>query len=372
MADLPLLALVMMVKDEAKSLRAAFESVRGICDRALVLDTGSSDGTQALARALFREVLPGELVEEPFVDFATSRNRSLELASGKSVFALLLSGDEVLVDGAMLRATCERLRDQDGPAHGAYHLPLEMGGVRFDSARLVRLAHGWRYVGAVHEVLCKPGLPPPSIRIEGCAIRHDLVGRDPDRKRRGWLRDLELLRAQRTRDPSDARTAFYLAQTLEDLGRFEEALPAYAERVALGGWREEVYEAKYRMARLAERLGRPWPEVQERYLDAFSFAPHRAEPLAALALHHQQEGNHALAFLFGQRALQLPYPAQDTLFVQRDVYSHLAAEIVGASAWYIGEYAAGVAALKRALEARPGAPELLQNLEFYRGKVPGL
>ena len=57
--------------------------------------------------------------------------------------------------------------------------------------------------------------------------------------------------------------------------------------------------------------------------------------------------------------------------MQRDVYDHLAAEVVGASAWYIGEYAAGVAALERALQARPGAPELLRNLEFYKGKLPG-
>ena len=92
----PLLSLVMIVKDEATSLRRTLESVRGAADRALILDTGSTDGTQALARQLFVEVLPGELHEEPFVDFATTRNRSLELCAGQSVFALILSGDETL------------------------------------------------------------------------------------------------------------------------------------------------------------------------------------------------------------------------------------------------------------------------------------
>src|SRR5215216_6764637 len=141
MPDLPLLSLVMMVKNEVKSLRAAFDSVRGAADTALVLDTGSTDGTQALARTLLTEI-PGELVEEPFVDFATTRNRSLELATGKSVFALLLSGDETLVGAASLRQFCERMRDVDGPEHGVYFLPLDLGDFRFSSARLVRLDHG--------------------------------------------------------------------------------------------------------------------------------------------------------------------------------------------------------------------------------------
>lgn len=367
MADLPLLSLLMMVKDEAASLRASFDSVRGVADRAVVLDTGSTDGTQALARALFAQT-PGELFEEPFIDFARSRNRALELCTGKSVFALLLSGDETLSGGAALRAFCEAHRHAAGEAHGAYSLPVQLGGLQFDSPRLVRLDQGWRFVGVVHEVLCKPNVPPPSIRVPGCAIVHDLAGRDPERKRAGWLRDLQLLQQERAKHPADTRTAFYLAQTLEDLGRHAEALEAYAQRVRLGGWREEVYEATYRMGRCAQAAGLPWAQAQELYLQAFSLAPHRAEPLCAIALAWQRAGNHALAFLFGQRALQLPYPTQDTLFVQREIYEHLAAEIVGASAWYVGELEIGERALRQALAARPGAPELLRNLSFYEGR----
>src|SRR5215216_3750671 len=365
MPDLPLLSLVMMVKNEVKSLRAAFDSVRGAADTALVLDTGSTDGTQALARTLLTEI-PGELVEEPFVDFATTRNRSLELATGKSVFALLLSGDETLVGATSLRQFCERMRNADGPEHGVYFLRLDMGAnYRFSSARLVRLDHGWRYVGAVHEFLTKPGAPPPSIHVDGCSILHDVAGRDQGRKVLSGARDLELLRAERKRDPSNARTAFYLAQTLEDLGRAREAHQAYKDRIALGGWREEVYEARFRLARTALAIGKPWHRVQTLYLEAFSAAPHRAEPLVEIALHWQRLGNHALAFLFGPRAMQPPYPEHDVMPVNSAIYSHLALEVVGASAWYIGEYAIGEAALRGALAVRPDAPELLRNLEFY-------
>ncbi|HKH28553.1 MAG TPA: hypothetical protein VKA61_09485, partial [Sphingomicrobium sp.] len=193
----------------------------------------------------------------------------------------------------------------------------------------------------------------------------DLAGRDHARKILSGTRDLELLRAERKRDPSNARTAFYLAQTLEDLGRAREAHQAYKDRIALGGWHEEVYEARFRLARTALAMGQPWESAQAFYLEAFSAAPHRAEPLFEIALHWQRVGNHPLAFLFGQRAMQLPYPERDVMPVNGAVYSHLALEVVGASAWYIGEYAIGEAALRRALAVRPGAPELLKNLEFY-------
>eukprot|EP00913_Durusdinium_trenchii_P027834 g26098.t1 len=46
---------------------------------------------------------PLELYEEPFVDFATTRNRALQLAGQSSEFVLMLSGDETLVHGAQLR-----------------------------------------------------------------------------------------------------------------------------------------------------------------------------------------------------------------------------------------------------------------------------
>ena len=362
--ELPLLCLVMMVKNEVKSLRAAFDSVRGCVDRALVLDTGSTDGTQALARALLTDI-PGELIEEPFVDFATTRNRSLELATGKATFGLLLSGDETLAGGGALRAFCEQWRDTDTPEHGVYFTALDMADIRFASARVVRLSHGWRYVGAVHEVLTKPGAPLPTMTVPGCVIRHDLEGRDAIRKSLSINRELDLLRAERRRDPADARTAFYLAQSLQNLGRLEEADAAYAERIAMGGWHEEIYESWFRRAVMARALGRPWNHAQAHYLEAFTVSPHRAEPLCEIALYWQRQGNHALAFLYGQRAMQLPYPQHDRLTILPAVYSHLVFEIVGASAWYVGEYAIGEAALRKALAARPGAPELLKNLEFY-------
>ena len=87
------------------------------------------------------------------------------------------------------------------------------------------------------------------------------------------------------KNPNRTRTAFYIGQSYECLERFEEAYEWYERRFAIGGWFEEAYEAKYRMARCAKAMGKPWPEVQQLYLDAHSYLPARAEPLFEIAAH---------------------------------------------------------------------------------------
>ena len=91
----PLLSLVMIVKNEAKSIEKTIDSVHGIVDRYTILDTGSTDATVSLIKNAFGDT-PGDIFHESFVDFSTSRNRVIELEGQKSTFALMLSGDETL------------------------------------------------------------------------------------------------------------------------------------------------------------------------------------------------------------------------------------------------------------------------------------
>lgn len=112
MESKPLLCLSMIVKNEAKSIVQVLESCQGVIDCAVIVDTGSTDETKALAReTLDRLRIPGDIYDRPFVDFATTRNVALELSKKKARFSLVLSGDEFLVDGGMIR---EALRLTEG------------------------------------------------------------------------------------------------------------------------------------------------------------------------------------------------------------------------------------------------------------------
>jgi hypothetical protein len=360
------LKLVMIVKDEAASLAATLASVRPHVDRWTLLDTGSTDGTAALARAALAG-LPGELVEEPFVDFGATRSRALELAGDDCTFTLMLSGDETLRGGAALRRFCE---DHAGDGEGAYLVDVRMGEDVYGSARLARARARWRYVGVTHEFLQGSGGEIAHRRVPEALVFHDVSRRSRAEAAVKWERDLALLDGVLAAAPGDARAAFYRAQTLECLGRREEAIAAYRYRVALGGWREEVFIALLRIARNARDASWPWPEVERLYLDAWAHGPHRAEPLYDVADHWRRHEDHARAFAFGSAALVIPYPRDDVLFVEADVYAWRAADVVAIAAYYVGRFEEGEAAARRALARMPDDARLARNLAFYEARRP--
>ncbi|NJL47276.1 MAG: tetratricopeptide repeat protein [Leptolyngbyaceae cyanobacterium SM2_5_2] len=84
------ISLCMIVKDEALTLGRALESVKGWVDDIVVVDTGSTDGTQEIAASYGARVYPLAWVN----DFAAARNASLSYATGDWV--LVLDADEVL------------------------------------------------------------------------------------------------------------------------------------------------------------------------------------------------------------------------------------------------------------------------------------
>lgn len=371
----PLISLVMIVKNEAKSIRQTIASVKDQIDSYAIVDTGSTDGTVELAREAL-EGISGQIVNLPFVDYATTRNASLELAEKSGVvFALVLSGDETFVDPTRsLRTACEQFRDEGGPSHDAYKIQMDMDRRRFDSVRLARLSAGWRYVGlgipgegVIHEVLMKEGVPPPRIRIPNCYIHH--AETDPARKRSRLYKDLEILRNQIRRTPSDPRSWFYAARTLEQLGLHAQAHEYYKRRVQLGGWAEEQYEAAFHVANTALVLQHPWPDIQQMYLDAYAIDPRRAEPLYQIAFHWSQLGNHALAWMFASRGAAMRLPDDCSMILQKDVYDWQLADIAGISGYYVGEYELGEKYARQAMAACPHEARIRENVMLYEKRT---
>ncbi|WP_413747343.1 glycosyltransferase [Synechococcus sp. MIT S9507] len=85
-----MLSLSMIVRDEEARIEDCLKSVKGFADEMVLLDTGSVDGTIALAEACGARV---ERMDWPG-DFAPARNAALELVQGDWV--LVLDADEEL------------------------------------------------------------------------------------------------------------------------------------------------------------------------------------------------------------------------------------------------------------------------------------
>lgn len=314
------LCLVMIVKDEAEDIERTLLSVRDHITSWCIADTGSTDDTKAIIRRTMDGIY-GLLIDLPFLDFATTRNAALTHAR-RNIFAphkpagwtlMLDGGDELVSEGPGLGSELDLCAHILSGIAAAY-IDVHLGSETFQRAALLPGSVSLAYVGRTHEVVDTQDLPTG--RIHRSYIEHfgaANAGR--------WMRDIALLAPSA---PTDNRSQFYLAQSLECLGHLEAASAAYRERCNRGGWREEVYESLYRIARIAERMGKPWPDVQQLYLDAFNFSPHRAEPLRMIARHYDASVGGAarnLSDFFHGAANDIPFPISDRLFIDRSAYS---------------------------------------------------
>ena len=90
--------LSMIVKNETKILHECLDSVHPHIDYWVIVDTGSTDGTQDYIRNYFAEKgIPGELIERPWVDFGHNRTEALDLCVGKGDYAWMIDADDKIV-----------------------------------------------------------------------------------------------------------------------------------------------------------------------------------------------------------------------------------------------------------------------------------
>ncbi|MFP5247715.1 MAG: glycosyltransferase, partial [Thermoanaerobaculia bacterium] len=325
------ICLNMIVKNEAPVIRRCLDSVRSLIDAWVIVDTGSTDGTQDLIREALQDI-PGELHERPWVDFAHNRNEALALARGSADYVLTIDADEVLVaqDGFVLP---ELTAD-------VYHLVVSYGGCTYTRRQLLRDGKPWRYEGVLHEyVTCDEPFTESTLAGLVNMPRHD---GSRARDAQTYKRDALVLERALLDEPENTRYVFYLAQSYRDCGDVELALRWYQRRAAMQGWDDEVWFSLHQIAQLLERQGKPWPEVMEAYLRAYQCKPDRAEPLYRIGMHYQARGEHHAAHVFFTRAMQIPHPAPHRLFVERYLYDYAIAIEYVVTAHYAGDYRAAI------------------------------
>lgn len=240
----PIIAATLIVRNEARCIGRCLESVAPWVDRMVVLDTGSTDDTAAIARSLGADVHHLTWPDS----FSLARNHVLSLADAD--WHLMIDADEWIASGGeLLRNWCE------GPARlGRVCVHNEAEGststVRSWLTRL--LPRGVSYEGRVHEQVVSP-LPRVPIELH---LGHDgylekQIDRKRDRNRPLLLRDL----ADRSGDPY---ILYQLGKDAEMRGDTPAACDRYAEALTLtpadASWRHELVVQAIHILSKAKRL----------------------------------------------------------------------------------------------------------------------
>lgn len=297
-----MLRLMMLARDEAERLPVMAKRIAGLIGSACILvDDRTTDATREVARELWGDLDGGLIVEDfEFEDFGQARNRVLIRARrglAASDYLLVLDPDSVPQGDLQL------LID---PREGAiYGCEWRAHGLTWHSTILVRADAPASYLGRVHEVIDVPGeaweILPSTIWVDA------VVSAGSDR--------LELFeRVLREDAATNPRSAFYLAQTLRDLGRVDEAFGWYMRRSAMGhGFDEETYIATLEAGMLLSVYD--YELAAEMWRRCLKIRP-RPEAPFFLAQQANNLGKPNEALSWASLGLQLS-PTTDQLFVNR-------------------------------------------------------
>jgi len=295
------LALSMIVRNAADTLKACLESVRGVVNEIVIADTGSTDATKQVAREFGAHVtdIPWDN------DFAAARN--LALAKVKADWVLVLDADETLDSGAVaaippllaspnvagyqvpIRNYVLSLEDRiwdrpakpnDGALAAASAYPAF---VEHENVRLFRRDPQIYFVGRVHESV--------GPRIEECGLRlgfatfvihHFGLAADAETRARKNRFYRELGKLKVAEMPANAQAHLELGLVeLDNFGNLEEALKCFDRACELNpklgvawffagitNFRLNQYRESLRCLHRAEKLGRVTSPVLEAIGDA--------------------------------------------------------------------------------------------------------
>lgn len=213
----------LIVKNESKMLRRCLESLRGWIDEIVVVDTGSTDDTVAIAEEFGAVIGHFEWCD----DFSAARNASLDLATGDWV--LWVDADEAVDPGSVARIRDAVVR----PQFGGYFVQIEnrlgengAGDTYVHTpVRLFRRHPEIRFTLRIHEQIApsirRLGLPMAT--LDGAKIVHYGYAPSVMCEKNKVDRTIRLLEREMRENPEEPFHHFNLANALTVAGRWEQA-----------------------------------------------------------------------------------------------------------------------------------------------------
>jgi glycosyltransferase involved in cell wall biosynthesis len=370
-----------------------------------IVDTGSTDNTEEVIMTWSKENgVPITVHHEPFLNFSHNRTHSVRAAK-----AAYPDADYFLLSDADFVWEIKGKFDNVLLIDHKYLVEQYNKSLTYFNVRLLSAKVNWECRGRTHEFWAESkdqGSYGGEIRTHRITTLRIDDREDGGCKADKFERDERLLREglDDPDEPADLKTRykFYLGQTLKDMGRFDESTEWYTQRCNDKGWAEELYYAKFQIGYNYEQLGwrkkhavkligqaektekeieyiKKWnpndlgpfdlmeqstkhfTDASVSYLAAYNFRKSRAEALYYAVRMHRLLGMNEVAYNLAQMGSKIPYPDQDTLFIERGCYDYLFDFEISIVAWYLPNHKdQGLASLKR-LIVREDLPEWIQT-----------
>jgi glycosyltransferase involved in cell wall biosynthesis len=346
------IAVYTIALNEEQFVERWYESAKE-ADYVLIADTGSTDGTVALAKSLGINVV--EISIKPW-RFDDARNASLACLPRDIDYCIALDLDEVLIAG--WRDKLETVPTQTTRPRYKYTWSwntdgtpgLQYGGDKIHSR------HGYRWKHPVHEVMVSDRIIP---------IEHwtDLeIHHHPDNSK-PRSQYMPLLAQSVQEDPHDDRNAFYYARELYFYGEYQKSTEEFKRHLSLptATWKPERAASMRYIAKMDDDL-----QVKEEWLrKAVEEAPNRREAYVDLAALYYTTNSWLACLDSAENALDIVEKPLEYL-CEEYAWGYAPYDYAAIAAYNLGKTSEALEYGMEAVELNPTDERLQRNIMFYK------
>lgn len=307
------ISLCMIVKNEEKHIARCLDSVAGLVDEIIVVDTGSTDRTVEIVSGYTPKVYSRPWTD----DFSDARNYSFSKATMD--YCMWMDADDVLeeTEKEKFLQLKQSLSPDTDIVMMKYHTAFDEAGMpsfSYFRERWIRNSSRYRWAGAVHEVITPGG----KVLYSDIAICHRKTGAgDPDRNLRIYRKMLAEGKVL------ESRQQYYYGRELYYHGQYEEAVSVFEQfLLSPEGWIENKIEACSVCAGCYMRLGKEQAALTT-LLRSMSFDLPRAELCCEIGKYFLEHGNYHIAVYWYEAALHTPRNECAGGFVLPDCYDYV-------------------------------------------------
>lgn len=344
-------AIYTIALNEEQFVQSWYDSVKD-ADYLLIADTGSTDKTVELAKALGINVVDIRISPWRFDD---ARNAAMAALPLDIDLCISLDMDEVITSNwrGPLELAWKRGITRPLYKHVWSWNPDGTPGLEF-SYDHIHTRKNYRWKHPVHECLYAYGINETREFVLGVETHHHP---DPTKSRSQYLPLLEMSVKE---DPYNDRNAYYYARELFFYGQFEKSIQEFKRHLSLptATWAPERAASMRYLAKMTD-------DTEEWLKKAIDQAPGRREALVDLAKYYYETNNWKSCLKF----------AEEALGIKEKPLEYLCEEFAwGAAPWdyaAIAAYNLGLTDIAleygmKAVELSPTDERLQRNLIFYK------
>ncbi len=361
-----LIHLTMIVKNAGDSFEDVLTQNLPMIDSWTILDTGSTDNTKDIIKKVLVGKKPGNLYEEPFINFRESRNRCLELAPNHCKYKIML--DDTYILRGELREFLETVRgDQFADS---FSIIIHSNDSQYYSNRVLLSDRNLKYIYKIHEVIQNENnlnVVIPHNKAHIFDVRSDYM-EDRTNNRKDY--DLKLLFEMIEEEPDNPRHLYYVAQTYSCLGNSEKKAEYFLKRIEhpKEGFLQEKIDACFELARTLQfELKKPWNECEKYYNMAYQLDKTRPESIYFIGTYYFMNGNKEKAFEYLSKAFMIGAPMHAQYSLKPTLYFHFTPKLLTQLCYEFKDYLLGEKVSKFFLENNKPSDDMYQVIESWYG-----